>query len=1413
MKRTEMTSNGGNQQLFADPVPFARSYQLEALEKALKQNTIVFFETGTGKTLIAIMLLRSYAHLLKKPSPNIAVFLVPKVVLVTQFGCVDIEVCYFNDDYQQGEAVAMHTDLKVGKYYGELDVDYWDAATWKQEKDKHEVLVMTPQILLDALRRRYFKIEEIKVLIFDECHNARGKDPYASIMTEFYHRELASNNLQLPRVFGMTASPIKAKALRTDAAYWKRISELENLMNSKVFTCDSDSVLTQYIPFSTPKLKIYEQIDIPHGTYDSLEYCLISLIKKHELSLSGSSISETLAKSAKEKLNKLSSTLMFCLSELGIWLAMKAAEVYSRDQEAICTWDRMDISGERVVRAFSLDAVELFSAFMPSGPHWSIGYDLTANMTAGYLTSKVMCLVETLLEYREMNDLRCIVFVERIVTAIAIRSLLNELPEFSGWKTEYTAGNNSQLQSQSRKEQNAIIEEFRKGTVNIIIATSMLEEGLDVQSCNLVIRFDLSATISSFIQSRGRARMQNSDFVLMVKSDDCSALARVDNYLSSGNIMRRECLSHADIPCEPLENEMYGEAWYKVESTGAIVTLRSSVQLLYFYCSRLPSDGYFKPYPRCTIDKELGSCTLQLPNSCPIQTITVLGNPKFLKQEACLEACMKLHQVGALTDNLVPDMVEEEAEAREFECTRSKAYLDEHAKYFPPELISSPKHESETLYHLYSIDMVPDFQYDVKFRDVMLAIHTRLENDLTLDLDVDKGKLVVRVKYIGYIRLTSNLVALCQRFQVTLFRVLLHHNSNELQEDLHQDAEEKSSAVFNYLLLPSVRSNENVLIDWECIFAVLYTNYASWHTDCFSSRGLRHYVHTKNGLVCHCMLENSLVCTPHNGNLYCIAGTLDGFDGNTYLELKDGDCVTYKRYYELRHGIKLQYEGQTFLKGKRIFTVHNYLQRCRTPSAKGPSTRSSELPPELCSIVMAPISISTFYSYSFLPSVMHRIESLLIATNLKNKLPDHCTRNVPTFTILEAITTKKCQEKIHLETLETLGDSFLKYAASQQLFKTYQNRHEGLLSLKRERIISNATLCKLGCEHKIAGFIRNEPFDPKTWIIPGTNCANCILEEEAPSSKKVYCGGKRKIKSKTVADVTEALIGAFLSAGGEIAALSFMSWLGITVDFVSVPYARNAAVNPESHINIKYLESLLNYKFHDVTLLVEALTHGSYMLPEIPGCYQRLEFLGDAVLDYCITMHLYHKYPGLSPGLLTDLRSASVNNDCYAQSTVKVGLYKHILHASTELHRQIANTVHSFDDLCLTSTFGWESETTFPKVLGDVIESLGGAILVDSGYNKDTVFESMRPLLEPLVTPATLRLHPIRELTELCQKEHYNLKKPLFSSQNGVACVTVEVEANGVVHKMTCSEADKKTAKKLAHKAVLKSLKEKVSVA
>ena len=70
-------------------------------------------------------------------------------------------------------------------------------------------------------------------------------------------------------------------------------------------------------------------------------------------------------------------------------------------------------------------------------------------------------------------------------------------------------------------------------------------------------------------------------------------------------------------------------------------------------------------------------------------------------------------------------------------------------------------------------------------------------------------------------------------------------------------------------------------------------------------------------------------------------------------------------------------------------------------------------------------------------------------------------------------------------------------------------------------------------------------------------------------------------------------------------------------------------------------------------------------------------------------MHLSEKFPGMSPGFLTDLLSAMVNNDCFALSAAKAGLHKHFLHASQRLHKCIVDVVHNFEQLSLSSTFGW----------------------------------------------------------------------------------------------------------------------------
>ncbi|XP_077209764.1 endoribonuclease Dicer homolog 2-like isoform X2 [Tasmannia lanceolata] len=1383
-----------------DPEAFARSYQIEALEKAKKGNTIAFLETGSGKTLIAIMLIRAYAHHLRKPSPFIAVFLVPTVVLVTQ----------------QAESLEMHTDLKVRKLYGAMGVDYWDATTWKKELEKYEVFVMTAQILLDNLRHCFFMLDMIELLIFDECHHARGRSPYACIMTEFYHRQLRSNCTPLPRIFGMTASPINSKASSSRAGYAKQIKELESIMNSKVYTVANESVLAKFIPFSTPKVKLYKHVDIPYDLW----LCLADHLKTLKFkALRPLQLNDNAEGSTKKKIAKLFLTFLFCLTELGVWFTLTAAKSLSSSETDIFFWgERRDLLGDSIVRNFSRDIFHAFSQYVPSDPEWCIGEDLGMDLASGFLTAKVDCLIQSLIEYRREKDLRCIIFVERVITAIVLQSLLSQVAQLSCWKTAYMAGNHSGLQSQTRKEHMRIVDAFREGTVNIIVATQILEEGLDVQSCNLVIRFDPSATVCSFIQSRGRARMRGSDYLLLVRSGDSSTLSRITNYLASGDIMREESIRQALHPCTPLETGMYYEDFFCVETTGATVTLSSSVALIYFYCSKLPSDGYFRPSPRFDIDNESGFCTLHLPKSCPIQSVCIQGQHNMLKQIVCLKACKKLHEIGALTDYLLPESyIEEEEDDTQESGTNS--YEDQYFDYFPGELVGRCLSFSEKeLYHCYSLRLKQDFYYDVPFRDITLLVKSDLGIEFvstTFQMEVHRGSVTLGMEYIAPIYLSADQVLMARRFQVTILRLLMDHNLSKLKDALDDHLQEESLARISYLLLPSISSK----IDWVCVSSALFCSNVGGSSFKAGGYGIRccscpkenvHLMQTRDSSLCSCMLRNSLVFTPHNGRVYCIIGILDDLNGNSIMKSKRGEVLTYNEYFQCRYGITLCYSRESLLSGRQLFTLHNCLRRLSGQKEKALSNADVELPPELCVVLMCPITISTLYSFSFVPSIMHRIESMLLAVSLKQMQMNHCTQNVvvPAIKVLEAITTKKCQEEFSLESLETLGDSFLKYAACQQLFRDNKYHHEGLLSSKKDRMISNTALYSLGCKRELPGYIRNECFDPKYWVIPGES-SGCFVEDVKffSTSKNIYNRGTRHIKKKTVADVVEALIGAYLSEGGELAALVFIDWLGMKVDFVKeLQDGTPFLAKPEIYIHITHLESVLNYSFRDPSLLVEALTHGSYQVPDIPRCYQRLEFLGDSVLDYLITIHFYSRYPGLPPGLLTDLRSASVNNDCYAHAAVKAGFNKYILHASSVLHGQITTFVQNFEQSFGGSSFGWESGSAVPKVLGDVIESIAGAILIDSGFNKEAVWESIRPLLEPLVTPETMKYQPVRELELLCGSKGY-VKKFIKTSNNGIAGITAEVEAHGVIYRETCTGENKKTAKKLAAKAVLETLK------
>ena len=92
-------------------------------------------------------------------------------------------------------------------------------------------------------------------------------------------------------------------------------------------------------------------------------------------------------------------------------------------------------------------------------------------------------------------------------------------------------------------------------------------------------------------------------------------------------------------------------------------------------------------------------------------------------------------------------------------------------------------------------------------------------------------------------------------------------------------------------------------------------------------------------------------------------------------------------------------------------------------------------------------------------------------------------------------------------------------------------------------------------------------------------------------------------------------------------------------------------------------------------MLLEAFTHPSYTENTITGSYQRLEFLGDAILDFLVTQHIYNSKKDLAPGELTDLRSALVNNNIFAVIAVNNDYHRYLKELSPDLFTTIENFV------------------------------------------------------------------------------------------------------------------------------------------
>ncbi|XP_042508250.1 endoribonuclease Dicer homolog 4-like [Macadamia integrifolia] len=1053
-----------------------------------------------------------------------------------------------------------------------------------------------------------------------------------------------------------------------------------------------------------------------------------------------------------------------------------------------------------------------------------------------FLSKKLLTLIEILSTFRLQPNMKCIVFVNRIIVARSLSFILKNLKCLEIWKSDFLVGIHSGLKkNMSRKIMTSIVEKFRSGELNLLVATKVGEEGLDIQTCCLVIRFDLPETVASFIQSRGRARMPQSEYAFLVNRGNRKDVDLIESFLSNEDHMNKE------ITCRTSGGTFKAieDAIYRVDITGASINANYSVSLLHHYCSQLPHDEYFNPTPEFFYfdDLEGTLCHIILPSNAPIREVIGVSQPskELAKRNACLRACEELHKLGALTDYLLPGQVDE-MEGLALPSSNSGRSEDESLRgeiheMLIPAALRVPWNNSENIIilNLYFISFTP-IPEDRLYQRFGLFVKEPLPGEaekMELDLHLDHGR-IVRTNLIpsGLIEFLKDEILLAEHFQEMFLKIILDR-TEFLSDFVPLGKNELSQSSTFYLLLPvKEHVHENAMtVDWEIVRRCLSSPIFKFPTGAFENSALpvNQTLKLASGPTKITDILNCLVFVPHKKSFFFIDGILSE---NGYSPFKD--YSSYEEYFMKQLEIRLLYPEQPLLKAKQLFILRNLLHNRIQEDTVGRKKKEHfvELPPELCQLKIIGFSKDIGSSLSLLPSIMHRLENLLVAIELKEMLSASFQEasEVTTSRVLEALTTEKCLERFSLERLEVLGDAFLKYAVGRHLFLLYEALDEGELTRRRSNIVNNSHLYELATRSNLQVYIRDQPFESCQFFAVGRPCPiicdkdteiidcqqKCGSIASAPADAiDVRCRCHHWLYRKTISDVVEALIGAFLVDSGFKAAIAFLRYIGIEVDFEdsqvsTICIASRGYMSLDDSVDIAALENLLGYQFLHKGLLVQAFVHPSYKHP-LGGCYQRLEFLGDAVLDYLITCYLYSVYPKLKPGELTDLRSMYVNNNSFARIAVCRSFHKYLISGSDSLSEAITKFVTFMQTPA--SGKGLIEGPTCPKVLGDLVESCVGAVLLDTGFNLYRVWELMLSFVEIIMNFSSLQFNPIRELHELCQYHKWEL---LFSSSKMGRDFVVEasVIGNDFDSSVSITNLSKKTAKKMAAQKIFMRLKE-----
>ncbi|KAH8717036.1 dicer-like protein 2 [Phaeosphaeriaceae sp. PMI808] len=1301
--------------LFHDGQVRLRSYQAEMVEESMTSNIICVMDTGSGKTHIAID--RARAELERCQPDKLVWFLAPTITLCEQ-------------QYEVFKRVLLSYSIQLLSKKNALD--YWtDQSAWDAMLHGVHIVISTHQVLLDALTHAFINMSKLALLIFDEAHHCTLEHPAHQIMSNFFERSKG----QRPWILGLSASPIKKTKATSE-----NIRQIERNLRATIRTPKLNELEFMKHVHKPQISPVYYPAEVqkgasPKGFLATLQNSLseyklaqdpyvLKLIKQHQqghdIKKDWEKVFFTEMTTCKEQLKLLADRAEAMSDELG------ASPMEIHILKCI----------KQLEQSIRMSGSQLFDESLEMKKHQLMILTQLSYIPAAlnHTSRKVDLLVDVLVaEAKDNPDLACLVFIEQRIWVAALAEILTCHPRTKGLLRVGTFVGKSPAKRKADiatlaepKNQQATLGNFRTGIFNVVLATSVLEEGVDVSSCDLVICFERPKNIKSFVQRRGRARKQGSKYLIFIpesgggRSPEMwqSLEAEMKAAYSNSNHLER-----TETPEERMFQEDYGKLHFEEPVTGALLIQENAPQHLNRFCAQLRTGLCNETLPEYEI-KEIRPGIFDARVILPISVDSRVRiatssrsweSQRLAKQDAALQAYIALYDAGLVNKHLLPARQEGKNELSKLQIPDNTPALVPVSPTFDPWPSIAQCHQDNP--HFFYRTLIVLRTIEEKPMHMLLLAPTSLPAIPETVLFWNQSKHI-RISTLPLPGITVS------KNEIKLLRSATY----EILYSVAQGRMEHERMDFPWLLAPCDSLGD--------ISSDIWT--PEWgHGSCLATEL------TQPGR--HDVSEWGLITQSSDGRRYIPKA----------ITLNRPDPGSGETEYLL----------QVIPLPKRRDFLHPMVSGVGVNDA---NTRTEDLDARNCMVSMLHTSYSIFAL--LFPSVLYRIEVSMVAETLRTTLLSPVAFDPAQLPlIIRAVTSSATGEDENYQRLEFLGDCILKFISTVHLMANKLNWPESFLTAKKGSVVSNGFLARATLAAGLDKFVITKRFTGAKW-------APRYVGDLLAKAKVIE---KQKRSSKVIADVIESLIGASYVTGGFDTAFSCVATLLPLEPWTRVSNAATilhaAAPDDDGLTGMSILEALIGHTFRKKMLLLEALTHSSFR-GATHNSYERLEFLGDAVLDYIVSKRLYAHKPPMSHQKMHAIRTATVNASFLAfrmldQTTDQPELqnialwqfmrsHSHAVdvlrdaalgrHAS--VRKQIADGLHG------DARYPWQlfALTDPPKFLSDIVESVIGAVYVDSHGDIPTCEIFVRRLgildcLDRILRDGVDCLHPKERLGHLAE--------------------------------------------------------------